>query len=172
MNEGKMEENISAQINSAETHAPAAKVENTEKLGLGILAGFGFALIGALLWALITFYTKYQIGFMAIGVGAMVGWAMQFIGKGRSIKFGIIGAVLALFGCLLGNLLATCFFAANDYSVSVFRVFSILNFSVIEDIFKTTFQALDVLFYALAIYAGFRFSFKRPAAPNQMYLRK
>jgi hypothetical protein len=156
-----LEENINAQINTAETHAHVQRVENPEKLLVGITAGIVAAMIGAVIWALITFWTRYQIGWMAIGVGGLVGWAMRFIGKGSTIKFGIIGALLALLGCLTGNLLVTCFQAAREYHVSIFRVFSILNMTVISDIFTETFKALDVLFYGLAIYAGFRFSFEK-----------
>ncbi|MGK0390595.1 MAG: hypothetical protein ACI94Y_003353 [Maribacter sp.] len=57
--------------------------------------------------------TEYQIGFMAIGVGILVGFDNKFAGKGIDSMFGIIGASFALFGCLLGNLFTIVGFAAN-----------------------------------------------------------
>src|SRR5262245_66169208 len=84
---------------------PAGPVEVAENLPLGFMAGLLAAAVGAGLWALITIFVGFQIGWMAVGVGFLVGWAVRVAGKGRHRAFGIMGALLALSGCAVGNLL-------------------------------------------------------------------
>src|SRR5882672_10328355 len=78
---------------------PARPVEVTENLPMGFMAGLIAAAVGAGLWALVTILTGYQIGWMAVGVGFLVGWAVRAGGKGTHTVFGMMGAMLALGGC-------------------------------------------------------------------------
>lgn len=134
-----------------------------ESLPLAILAGLAASIVAAFLWALISYATGYQIGFMAIGVGFLVGYAVNFLGKGSGTIFGIVGAFFALFGCLLGNLLTVIISAAMTEGVPVITI--LLTFltspTVILDIFKETFSPIDLLFYAIAIYQGFKLSIRQ-----------
>lgn len=130
---------------------------------------FGFALIGglltaflcAVLWAFITVTTNYQIGYMAIAIGFMVGYSVRFFGLGIDKKFGILGASLALLGCLLGNLLSQVGFIANAESCSYMEALSLLDFKLAYQLLIDSFQPIDVLFYGFAIYEGYRFSFRK-----------
>src|SRR5262245_53211570 len=90
------------------------------RLFLGGFAGLAAAIIGAIIWAIVTVTTKYQIGFMALGVGALVGFALR-IGNGGKL-FGILGAFLALFGCILGNYFSLIGFASAEAHVSFFTM--------------------------------------------------
>src|SRR5688572_23949834 len=69
-----------------------------ESLPLALLGGAVAAFVAALLWGTITYATGYQIGFMAIGVGFLVGYAVNYLGKGMSQTYSIIGAVFAFLG--------------------------------------------------------------------------
>jgi hypothetical protein len=82
-----------------------------KKLLLGGLAGLAAAIVGAVIWAVITVTTDHQIGWMALGVGALVGFALRIGNGGKA--FGILGALFALFGCVLGN-----YFSADRVCVS------------------------------------------------------
>src|SRR2546427_8061086 len=93
---------------------PARPVEVGENLPMGFMAGLVAAAVGAGLWALVTIITGLQIGWMAVGVGFLVGWAVRVAGKGTHMAFGILGAALALGGCALRNLLAVVVMAARD----------------------------------------------------------
>ncbi len=156
-----MEESTKASIEMGNSDIVRHNRLDDENLALGIVAGIAGAAIGAIIWALITFWTSFQIGYMAIGVGFLVGIAVRFAGKGVTPKFGVVGALLALVGCLAGNVLASCIWAAKEFAVSVFQIFPLLDLQLIGEILKETFSPLDLLFYALAIYAGYRFSFRR-----------
>ncbi len=127
----------------------------------GLLAGLIAAAVGAGVWAAVTVATGYQIGWMAVGVGFLVGLAIRKVGKGLDKSFGVMGAILALLGCGAGNLLAVCGVVARHEGVSFFRILSVLNFQRIGQIMSASFSPMDVLFYAIAVYEGYKFSFRR-----------
>ncbi|WP_291721647.1 hypothetical protein [Bernardetia sp.] len=134
------------------------KLRREQNLGLGVLGGIGGAIIGAALWAVVTVATGWQIGYMAIGVGILVGFAVRFLGKGVDMPFSIIGAVFALVGCALGNFLAMYGISAKEFSVGYFEVFGLVDFSVGVDSFISNIRPMDLLFYGIAIYEGFKFA--------------
>jgi hypothetical protein len=132
----------------------------------GVLAGLVAALAGAVIWAVITVTTEHQIGFMAIGVGFLVGYAVRTVGRGSGKEYGIAGALLALLGCVLGNLFSACGFIAQQNSLSVWAVISSLGLADMVNIIGATFEGMDLLFYAIAIYEGFKLSILRPSAQS------
>ena len=134
-------------------------------LSLAILGGVVAALIGAALWAVITVTTGYQIGFMAIGVGLLVGFTVRHLGKGTTPVFGAVGALLALGGCVVGNVLAITGFIAQDEGQPFLSVLSQLNVAAVPAMLMATFSAIDVVFYAIAVYEGYKLSFAAAPAP-------
>ncbi|MBI3029168.1 MAG: hypothetical protein HYY64_06630 [Candidatus Rokubacteria bacterium] len=124
----------------------------------GFLAGVAAAGLGAALWALITAATNYQIGFMALGVGFLVGYAVRAAGKGVDAGFGILGAILTLAGCLAGNLLAACIIASREMGVPLSAILAGLTPALAGRVLRATFQVTDLLFYAIAVYEGYRFA--------------
>jgi len=138
---------------------------------LGTVVGLLAALVGAGIWAAVTALTQYQIGFMAVGVGFLVGFAVRITGKGHEPIFGVVGAVLALLGCVVGNyLMGAWFFAANTgvpYSQLLLP-----NISFVVEVLTATFTPMDLLFYAIAAYCGFRYSFVPAAAPGSVQKRE
>lgn len=147
------------------------KTEN-QNLALGLAAGAGAAVIGAVIWALITITTNYQIGWMAVGVGFLVGYAIRYFGKGIDLVFGVSGAVIALLGCISGNFLTVVIIIAGQEQVGVMTVLSQLSPGIIGDLMKETFQPMDLLFYGIAVYEAYKLSFApstgdAPAAASQ-----
>ena len=137
---------------------PARPVEVVESLPTGFMAGLVAAAVGAGLWALVTILTGLQIGWMAVGVGCLVGWAVRAAGKGTHAGFGMMGAMLALGGCALGNLLAIVVLAARHYQVPLQDVLTRLTPDVVYSLMEATFKPIHLLFYGIAIYEGYRFS--------------
>src|SRR5271163_1434415 len=81
-------------------------VRGGENLFLGILAGVVAAVIGAGIWMGITVATGYQVGYVALGIGALVGLASRYAGNGTSVVYGILGAILTFLSCLTGEAMA------------------------------------------------------------------
>ena len=125
------------------------------------IAGIAAALLGASAWAVITTIVGVQIGWMAVGVGFLVGAAIRFIGKGYFIVFGLVGAVCSLLGCLLGNLLSACYFLSVAENVGFFFVLTRLTPSLMAQLLSATFSVIDIVFYGIAVYEGYRFSIRK-----------
>ncbi len=130
----------------------------SNSLPLALLAGGVAAAAGAALWAIVTVATGLKIGWMAVGIGFLVGYAVRVFGKGSDPMFQVLGAVLSLLGCLSGNLLMVCLFASRQESVPLLTILTHLNPSVVVDLMVASFRPMDLLFYAIAIYEGYRFS--------------
>ena len=139
------------------TQPAIEQLDDQPNLLMGLIGGVLAMFVGAIIWGAISYFTEYQIGWMAIGVGFLVGIAIRFFGRGKSLTFGISGAVLALIGCLLGNLLFYAGIMAKIQNASFLEMFFILLLSPVAaiEVFSIAFDFMDIFFYALAAYAGF-----------------
>ena len=140
------------------------QLDTDSNLVMGLIGGGIAMLVSAIIWGVITYITQYQIGYMAIGVGFLVGFAVRFFGKGHSMIFGISSAVLSLLGCVLGNLLFFAGAIAREESAAFLDVlfFLLLSPAAVIELFAVTFEIMDVLFYGLAAYVGFRVALDVP----------
>jgi hypothetical protein len=145
------------------------RIQEEQNLSLGIMAGLAAALLGAILWGAISFFTNYQISWMAIGVAFMVGWSIRQFGKGVDKIYGFIGAGLALLSCLLGNFFMFVAVIAQEVATPPLDVlfYMILNPSANLELFVAAFSPIDLLFYGFAIYYGYQYSFRRLSAEEQ-----
>ena len=132
-----------------------------QNLPYAIFAGSIAAIAMAAIWALVTVVTNFQIGYMALAVGAAVGFAVRFGGNGIDQVFGVVGAIISFVGVLLGNFLSIIEFIAEQEELGYFQTLTLIDYHFLPDIMIATFHPMDLLFYALAIYEGYRFSFRR-----------
>jgi hypothetical protein len=136
-------------------------IDTEEKIGnipMALVFGLLASIVGAILWAVITVSTGYQIGYMAIAIGFIVGYTVKFAGRGNQITFGIIGAVLSLFGCLLGNYFSQIGFASSALHMGFFDTLTMIQPSLVLGAMKDEFAFMDIVFYGIAGYEGFKFS--------------
>jgi hypothetical protein len=150
------------------------ELRSEQSILLGVIGGLGASIVAAVLWALIAYMTGYTLGVVAIGVGIIVGYSVGFLGKGLDMTFGLIGAFFALFGCLLGNLLTVLLFASQVEALPLTSVAASLITSpgVIIEIFKETFSPIDLIFYGIAVYEGYKFSFRRISEQEMASVQK
>ncbi|NBP68771.1 MAG: hypothetical protein EBR30_17880 [Cytophagia bacterium] len=142
---------------TAEAHELLRKQQD---VGFAVIGGVAAAIVGAVIWAVITVITEYQIGYMAIGVGLLVGFSVRYFGCGIDQHFGYIGAFFALAGCALGNLLSQIGFIAQSESLGYFETITLLNLDVILSVYRESFSPMDLLFYGIAAYEGYKFAFR------------
>ena len=162
----EQEEKGKIEIEQAKLHMLMQKVKDNQNLSFGITGGAVAAVIGATIWAAITAVTHFQIGWMAVGVGFLVGFAVRICGKGIDMIFGIMGAILSLLGCLAGNLFAVCFAVSSAQSIPLLDLLSRLNPEITVKLMTATFSPMDLLFYGLAVYEGYKFSFRKLSKAN------
>lgn len=143
------------------------KLRKEQNYTAGFFTSFIIGVFGAALWAVITVSTNYQIGFMAIAVGAAVGFTMRFFGKGVDQKFGITGGIIALLSCVLGNIFGIIGFVAEAEGLGFFQTALVLDYSLLPEVMGENFSPMDLLFYGLAAAEGYKFSF-RPFTKEQL----
>lgn len=149
-----------AQISEPELLLAMERLRARQNLGLAIVAGMFAAIAGAVIWALATIATGYQIGWLAIIVGVLVGMAVRIAGNGIDRIFGITGALLSLVGCALGNLLTVAYFAAQAQGVPYFELLARLDLDTAVQMMIATFNLMDLLFYLFAVYFGYRYAIR------------
>ncbi len=153
---------ISAVSNSADQNN---QISIDESFPFAIMGGLLATLVSAIIWAAITVLTEHQIGWVAIGVGFLVGIAVRFFGRGTTNRYGIAGAALSFIGCLGGNFISIIGFIAKENSLNLFQVLFTADYGYIVASFPQTMSPMDLVFYFLAIYEGYRFSII-PAVKN------
>ncbi len=136
-----------------------------ENLPKAVLLGSLACVVGAVAWALISISTGYQIGYMAIGVGFLVGIAMRQ-GKGIRPIFGIIGAVLALVSCVMGDFFSIVGWVAKDNDVSFMDVLLNADYGEIMSVVVENIASMTIVFYGIALYEGYKLSFSAQKAPE------
>ena len=131
-----------------------------QNFALAIPAGIAAALIGAALWAMVTVITNLQIGLVAVGVGYVVGQAVKTAGHGIDTRFGVLGALCALLGCVLGNAFSGLAFFAEGRHLGLAELLAVMSPDLVVRLMIAFASPMDLLFYGIAIYEGYRFSFK------------
>ncbi|MEU5719504.1 hypothetical protein AB0G71_27805 [Streptomyces sp. NPDC020403] len=131
--------------------APAAPVR--DNVGLGLLAAFVAALVAAGVYGGIIGATERQIGYAAVGVGFLVGFAAGKAG-GRNPALPVVGAALALAGVYGGQLLGEAILATKVAPVTVPEMF-FDHFSLLNEAWKADSDAISLLFFAIAAAAAF-----------------
>ena len=131
-----------------------------QNLSLALVAGVSVGIVGAIIWGAITVATGYQIGYMAVAIGAGVGLAMRYAGKGVDQIFGIAGGAVAVLSCVFGNFLSLMGFVANTEGLSYIETLSLFDYSFLLPALLETFSVMDLVFYAIAGYEGYKFAFR------------
>lgn len=103
---------------------------------------------------------------MAVGVGYLVGVGMRTMGKGIDSIFGYVGAILALFGCLLGDFLGLIHYIAQEADTSYTQMLATIDYSLVPELIWQTGDFKTLIFYALAIYEGYHFAFRKVSEKN------
>lgn len=137
-------------------HYDLAKVLLSEqKFSAAVLAGVAAMLLSVGVYAAVTVASGgFSYSFMPAGIGAAIGIAVQFLGRGISSKFAILASILAIIGCLLGNLFAGVMVVARENSVSPVDVLAVIPISELPQIVASGLQFADLIFWIVAIGAA------------------
>lgn len=149
-----------APADSAQTRYALEQLRAQQNWLGGALAGSVAGAFGAAVWAGITVATGYQIGIVAIAIGFLVGFAVRTAGRGIDPIFGVTGGALALLACAAGNLLTICVLVAQQRGIGLMEILSRLDPALVRDLMVATFSPMDLVFYAIAVYEGYKLSFR------------
>jgi len=98
-----------------------------------IIAGAIAAIVAGVIWGAIAAFTGREVGYVALGVGILVGFAVIKMTPERSAKVGLIAAVLALLGLFVGKMLAVEWGATPEVAKSFETNQAVLAQAVFED---------------------------------------
>jgi len=157
----RVDQPVAEQVDASQVQFALEQLRAQQNLLAGSLAGLAASLVGAGAWAVVTIISGFQIGWMAVGVGFLVGLSIRTAGRGIDSSFGVVGATLALLGCALGNLLAVCGIVARQQDMAFMDVIARLNPSIVKELMAATFSPMDLVFYGIAIYEGYKLSFRQ-----------
>ena len=138
-----------------------ARMHAQQSLPLGLVAGLVAGALAAVVWALLVKFTGYEIAWVAIGVGFLVGIAVRRFGRGIDARFNLLGALLALLAVIAGKVLALGMIVAAERGIGPTQVFEQLTLERVLRLLQETFHLLDILIYALAIWAGWQYASRR-----------
>ena len=148
------------------------KLRMEQRLMPGIISGLIAGTVGAILWGIITVVTGFQIGYMALAIGAVVGLAVRIFGNGIDQIFGFWGAGISLFSILFGNFLSIIGFIANSEGLGYFETLFLFDYSYLPKVMGRTFEMINLLFYGIAVFEGYKFSFRKITEKGIMELRQ
>jgi hypothetical protein len=123
------------------------------------LAGLAAAIVGAVIWGLIVRWTDYEVGFVAWGIGFIVGSAVVLGAQGaRGLPLQAIAVVLAVVGVVLGKYLAFVWIGQDELDKLGIHlpVFSKDTVDLFWDAKSDIWSGWDLLWAGLAIVTAFR----------------
>ncbi len=82
----------------------AEKLISEQNFAAAVIAGAVVTLLAAIAYGIIVATWSFSYGFAAAGIGVVIGFSMQFLGRGISMKFAAVATFYTIAGCLLGNL--------------------------------------------------------------------
>lgn len=151
---------MASEVTASLSSESIERLRMEQNFPIALISGVIIGLIGAILWGGITVATGYQIGYMALAIGAGVGFGMRYFGKGIDQIFGITGGAIAILSCLIGNFLSIIGFLANSEGLGYFETLILFDYSYMIPAMTETFSLMDILFYGIAGYEGYKFSFR------------
>jgi len=150
-----------AEIKKKPSKVALKKVRRYQSFLYALLGGLLITAASAVGWAFITAITGYNELYMALGVGLLVGIAVRFFGAGVNRVFGILAALLALAGSLLGYYLSLSGFPEEVQLAGIIKVTDYLKPELMLDTMLDSFVPLDLLFYGLAALLAYLLAIRR-----------
>ncbi|MEU3461547.1 hypothetical protein ABZ721_16595 [Streptomyces sp. NPDC006733] len=141
---------------------PAPLPPARNNAGLGILVGVLAMIVAALAYGGLIKVTEHEIGWAALGVGALVGVAVGKVGGSNPI-LPIIAIPLALLGVYCGQIFGIALTIADLPGAPDVLTILTDHFDLVQEAWKENVGGMDILFFGLAGVEGFVIA-KRVAA--------
>lgn len=133
--------------------------EARESMPLAIAGGVTSAIACTAGWVAFSVVTKVMYGMIAMGFGAVIGFAVWFAGKGRTSKFGQLASGLSFLSIALGNLLIFFYFTSLEFE-SYAEMIQVVGIAGLFKFYFANFHYMDFLFIAIAMGIAYKYSWK------------
>ncbi|MEW2634591.1 hypothetical protein AB0903_23855 [Streptomyces sp. NPDC048389] len=130
---------------------PAAPVR--DNLGLGLVVAVVAALVTAGIYGAIAGATETEVGYAAVGVGFVIGFAAAKVG-GPNPALPVVSAVLGIGAVYLGQLIGMAMIIAEELNGSFTEVF-VDRFSLLTEAWTEVADGMTYVFLAIAAVTAF-----------------
>lgn len=151
-------------IQAEQTEVSEAEQLTPALLLTSLIGALVASTIGGIIWGLIVILTDYEIGFVAIGVGMLSGYAVVLFAKNKKgIPLQIIASISSIFGIVLGKFYMYHHYlkenVIEEYGEEAGADITFLNPEVvayfIEDL-PVMVGAYDLLWVGIAVYVAWQ----------------
>jgi hypothetical protein len=142
-------------------HELADKLISEQNFVAAVIVGAVATLLAAAAYGIIVATWAFSYGFVAAGVGIVIGLSMQFLGRGISMKFAVVATVYAITGCVLGNLFRVIIELAQSNATSPIDVLQNNSLSVLAEWSVSDVSFVDLVYWFVAVFCAV-FLAKRP----------
>ncbi len=137
-----------------------------QSLGLALAAGAIAGIVCAAIWMVVGVMSGRRIGYLALGVGFVVGWVVRKAGRGTSWPFGAVAALLTIASCGLGMILSYTLRAAmgDDGALDLGTLERFLGLILTQPLLETAQAAVnpvDGVFTVVATYQAFQLGYAK-----------
>ncbi|OKK20950.1 hypothetical protein AMK16_11180 [Streptomyces sp. CB00455] len=142
---------------------PAPAPARSGNLALGVAAAVVVALVTAGIYGAIIGASRHEIGYAAVGVGALIGFAAGKLG-GPNPVVPVVSALLSVAAVFAGQILGIAVIDAHQLGVSMLDMLDLgVSVSLLFDVWKQDADPLTYLFFAVGAYAAFQTARKTAA---------
>lgn len=146
-----------------------------QSLGLALIAGTAVGVVGALVWAAAAVSSGKQIGYLALGIGFVVGFVVRKAGRGTSWLYGVVAALCTAGSCVLGMVLSYAIQVALSESptldaAALERLFGVLFTVSFTEAIRASLDPVSGVFTLVATYQAFQLGYARPSKDEPVAL--
>lgn len=139
----------------------ARKLLEEQNFKVAIFAGTIAAILAAGIYAAVGVVAAYAVAFMSVGVGIIVGFTIQYLGRGVQTKFVVLASILAVVGCILGNVFALLLLQARQSFQTPLDIALRIRPERMLDFVLSTMHPVDPVYWLMAVAAA-AYLAKRP----------
>src|SRR5690606_13217371 len=132
----------------------AEKLISEQHFAAAVIAGAVATVLAAAAYGIIVAEWAFTYGFVAAGVGIVIGLAMQFLGRGISMKFAAVATVYTITGCVLGNLFRVIMELARASATSPIDVLRNNSLLVLAESSISYLSFLDFVYWFVAVFCA------------------
>ena len=134
-------------------------LDSNTKFILAILAGLATAIVGGVLYGLLSSILHVEVSVVFVFTGWCVGYVIRTVGRGVHLRFSIVGAIMTLLAIFIGDCIAMVGIGNILYYFTHGAEFGLLMRAWLSSILSTDISSLlRLLFRAAGVYFGYQYS--------------
>lgn len=159
----------SAPVNNEEkqkNYDLARKLLAEQNFAAAVIGGAIVALLGAAALGFTVSSWRSTYGFVAAGVGLIIGVSVGFFGRGITTKFGVLAALYTIASCVLGNVVGVIMMLSRANSTSPIDILLSNSLALLAERAISSVSFIYFVYWFVAIF-GAVFLAKRPLSRSE-----